>query len=153
MAFGIDDIIGAGLSIINKFIPDTAAQEKAAADFKMAVFQAQANQQAAQTDIDKAEAASASPFVAGARPFIMWTCGVACAYQWVGIPMLTWFAGVFTAITHIVVPEFPHIDTSDMYTIMTGMLGLGGMRSYDKLKGIDTKSVGSIVGSLFNKGK
>src|SRR5574337_848308 len=124
--FGLDDIIGQGLSIINKFIPDPA--QKAAAAQAMAELQqqsefkqldAQIQEIQSQTDTNKAEAASTNMFVAGWRPFVGWVCGFGLAYQYLGDPMFTWFA----AIMHWPIP--PSLDLGTLITMLGGMLGFG----------------------------
>ena len=85
----------------------------------------------AQIEINKQDAAHKSMFVAGWRPFVGWTTGVALAYHFVLSPILAFvlvLAGVDT--------ELPSFDFSQLSTILMGMLGLGGLRSYEKMKGV-----------------
>lgn len=77
-----------------------------------------------QTKINEAEAKHRSLFVAGWRPFIGWVCGVAFAFHYIGVPLLL-------AYTDIKPIEF---DTNSLFTVLMGMLGLGGLRTYEKLK-------------------
>jgi hypothetical protein len=141
MAFGLDDIIGAGLDIINKFIPDPAQKAQAAyqmaqlqqqEQFKQLDVQIQAMQ--AQTDTNKVEAASQSLFVAGWRPFIGWVCGSGLAYQYMVNPLFSWAA----AIQHWPLP--PNLDLSTLITMLGGLLGLGAMRTVEKVKGVSNAS-------------
>lgn len=140
MAFGLDDIIGAGLDIINKFIPDPA--QKAQAAYQMAQLQqqtefkeldAQIAQINSQTDTNKAEAASTSVFVAGWRPFIGWICGTGLGWNYVGISVVNTVA---KTIGHPV--DMPPMDLSEMMPLLLGMLGLGGMRTYEKVNGVNS---------------
>jgi hypothetical protein len=85
----------------------------------------------AQIEINKQEAAHKSMFVAGWRPFVGWTCGVALAYHFVISPMLG-----FVLVLSGVNTELPTFDFSQLSTILMGMLGLGGLRSYEKMKGV-----------------
>lgn len=83
-----------------------------------------------QIEINKTEAQHASIFVAGWRPFIGWTCGVGIAYTFVLSPfieLLVRYNG-FTG-------EMPMPDSSQLMTLVTAMLGVGAMRSFDKMKG------------------
>jgi hypothetical protein len=82
-----------------------------------------------QLEVNKQEAASASLFVAGWRPFIGWTCGGALAYTWIVAPVMK--------VTFKLV-ELPIIDPSQIYPIVTAMLGVAGMRTYEKVKGVAT---------------
>lgn len=84
-----------------------------------------------QIDTNTEEAKSSSIFVAGWRPFIGWVCGFAFAWQFVGLPIVLFIGN---ATGHPVTP--PVFDTASMSAILMGMLGLGGMRTYEKLKGI-----------------
>jgi len=130
MAFGIDDIIGAGLSIINKFIPDPAAQAAAAAQFRSQVLAASTASDVAQNQTNTAEAANASLFVSGWRPMIGWVCSISLAYQYLGKPMLGW---AFAA-KGIALPPLPGLDDT-LWQLLFGMLGLGTLRTVEKIKG------------------
>lgn len=137
MALGLDLILGAGLEIINKFIKDP--QEQARAQIEMLqikqseIFKeidAVLQEQQMQADINKVEAAHESIFVAGWRPFIGWVCGCSIALQFLIFPLMAWsfgFAGYFIT--------FPELPTEMLYGMIFGMLGIGGMRSYEKVKG------------------
>lgn len=94
-----------------------------------------------QLEINKAEAQHASIFVAGWRPAIGWVCGTALAWNFVIHPMLLWVAWI--------VPEIgadlntaPRLDTGELMTVLLGMLGLGGLRTYEKRVGVARGSLG-----------
>jgi hypothetical protein len=70
-------------------------------------------------------------FVAGWRPFVGWTCGVALAYHFVISPILG-----FVLVLAGVQISMPTFEFSQLSTILMGMLGLGGLRSYEKMKGV-----------------
>ncbi len=84
----------------------------------------------AQTEINKVEAAHASIFVAGWRPFIGWTSGVGIAYTFVAAPFIE-----FVARANGYVGEMPMPDMGQLMTLVLAMLGVGTMRSYDKIHG------------------
>ena len=84
----------------------------------------------AQTEVNKIEAAHASIFVAGWRPFIGWTSGVGLAYSFVLAPFIE-----FIARANGYTQEMPMPDAAHLLTLVTAMLGVGAMRSYDKTKG------------------
>jgi len=130
MAFGIDDIIGAGLQIINKFIPDPAAQAEAAAQFRAQVLAAATASDVAQGQTNSAEAANASVFVSGWRPMIGWVCSISLAYQYLGKPCLSWLF----AARGLTLPPLPGLDDT-LWQLLFGMLGLGTLRSIEKIKG------------------
>lgn len=138
MAVIWDTILQAGLSIIDKLVPDP--QQKAAMKLKMLELQQQgefkqleADLQLAQgqIDINKVEAASDDPFKSGWRPFIGWVCGVGFAVQFVVAPLGSWVAALYG---HSVV--FPNMDLETMMPLLFGMLGLGAYRTYEKSKGV-----------------
>ena len=133
MAFGIDDAIGAGLKIINKFIPDPEAKAKAEKELRGDL---QAWDQM-QTDVNKEEAKHSSIFVAGWRPFVGWTCGFAFALHFVIFPVLNF---ILVAVGQQEVSITFDIQT--LMSVLIGMLGMGGLRTYEKLKGVARKSVG-----------
>lgn len=83
-----------------------------------------------QTDTNLEEAKNQNIFVSGWRPFIGWVCGSAFAWHYIGAPFLVWGASLFHSTT-----TMPNIELGDLFTLMLGMLGLGGMRTYEKLNG------------------
>ena len=85
----------------------------------------------AQLEVDKAEAANPSLFVAGWRPFIGWCCGLALAYQFIAAPIAIWIGFV---VGHPI-PKPPTLD-DNLWQLMFGMLGMGALRSFEKLKGV-----------------
>jgi len=91
-----------------------------------------------QLKVNEEEAKSGSFFVAGWRPMIGWVCGSALAYQFLLYPLIVW--GWVASGNHIDTAP-PMIDGSALYPVLLGMLGIGGMRSFDKLKNTDTKVV------------
>ena len=88
--------------------------------------------QQGQIDINKEEAKSSNWFVAGARPFIIWICGFALLYSFILAPFLHSVFSVF----HLNFP-LPKIDIGILLNLLLSMLGLAGMRTYEKLKGVN----------------
>tara|TARA_R110000765_G_scaffold282317_1_gene379458 strand:- start:80 stop:484 length:405 start_codon:yes stop_codon:yes gene_type:complete len=129
-------IIGALLPVIttvlDRLIPDEAGKAKAIAEMEMALIDASNKGLLAQIDVNKVEAASRSTFVAGWRPFVGWSCGFALAWFFVVAPLLT-FLGSWLGYP---VPPMPVFDMDSLLTILMGMLGLGAMRSFEKVKGV-----------------
>lgn len=112
-------------------IPDPAAKEKARAEAMAQVVAAAQAADQAQTDVNKAEAASGSIFVGGWRPFIGWVCGAALAFQYLGRPLAIAGASAF----HMQGFDLPGLD-ENLWQLMLGMLGMGGLRTFEKLKGV-----------------
>lgn len=97
-----------------------------------------------QLDINKTEAAHDSIFVAGWRPFIGWIGGIALGYQFILYPLMTWFWTFMQAKNWIpaTLDPPPVLEAEELWVVLTGMLGIAGMRSFDKLKGTETPQVG-----------
>jgi hypothetical protein len=85
--------------------------------------------QDAQSRINQAEAGNANLFVSGWRPFIGWICGAAIGYHFLVSPLLGFLLGLFKVSV-----VFPALDMGQLWTLVTGMLGLGTMRTVEKLK-------------------
>ena len=128
----ITSLIGPVTSILDKVIEDK--DQKAKLAFELSTMADTHAQQAllSQLEINKAEAASGSLFKGGWRPFIGWTSGIAFAYHFVLQPILVF---VLTA-SGVDLPELPKFDMSTLLTVLGGMLGIGGLRSYEKTKGL-----------------
>jgi len=128
----LGQLIGPVTGILDKFIEDK--DQKAALAHEIATMSERHAQELAkgQLEINKAEAASGSVFKGGWRPFIGWVCGIAFAYHFVLQPLIVF--GVTAAGVEI--PELPSFDMGSLMTVMMGMLGLGGLRSYEKKQGL-----------------
>ena len=85
-----------------------------------------------QAQINEQEAKHRTIFVAGWRPFIGWTCGVALCWHFVLAPVTIFIC----AYLSVVIPELPTFDMGSLMTVLMGMLGLGGLRTYEKQKGL-----------------
>jgi len=123
---GVSEVAELARDVIDKIFPDKSEQERIQLAQISTII-------SGQLDANKVEASSSSLFVSGWRPFIGWVCGVGFAIQSLG-PLLEWLAMLFS---HTV--KFPVMDLSEMMPLLIGMLGLGGLRSYDKVKGVASK--------------
>lgn len=128
---GIGGIVGGISDILGKFMSDKTQAERDTAAYQIALLQAAQQSDQMQADVNKAEATNQSIFVAGWRPFIGWVCGVGFLIATLG-PLITYIAAL-CGHTGIV---FPALDTETLMTLLMGMLGLGGMRSFEKFKGV-----------------
>lgn len=115
----------------------TSDDERLAAKFKIMKLEAQGA--LAQVNLNGKEAEHGSVFVAGWRPFIGWTCGAAFAWAFVGQPFVQ-FAIVAAGID-LNVASLPVLDLSLMMPVLLGMLGLGGLRTAEKIQGVARESV------------
>ena len=123
----IEALIKPVARILDKFIPDKDLKEKLEHEIKLEIQKANI----AQIEVNKAEAAHRTVFVAGWRPFIGWTCGLALSYHFILQPII-----VFTMSVNGLDYDLPEFDMGSLMTIVLGLLGLGGMRSFEKLKGL-----------------
>ena len=110
-------------TVISRLWPDKSEQERAQMAAALAVVQGQ-------LDANKAEAASPSAFTSGWRPGIGWVCALALFFQYVARPLLAW-VGIVTGHSY---PALPGID-DNLWQLMLGMLGLGGLRTVEKIRG------------------
>ncbi len=124
---GIGSIADLANTVIGKIWPDKSEQEKQ--ELAAAVMMVQG-----QLDINKAEAANPSVFVSGWRPFIGWVCGAGCAWNWIGLPIAK--AGLLLAGIQLSISP---ADLGEMMPLLLGMLGLGGLRTLEKVNGVAAK--------------
>ena len=122
-----ETLTGVAGKVLDKFVQDKDLKAKLDHELNMAFHEANL----AQTEINKVEAASQSMFVAGWRPFVGWTCGVALMYHFLLLPLLH-----FILKASGVEVDLPEFDFSHLSTILMGMLGLGSLRTYEKLRGV-----------------
>ena len=122
--FGIDDAVSAGLKVLNKFVADPDAKIKAEAELRSALFALDA----AQLQVNAAEAANPNVFVSGWRPAIGWIGAGGLAYHFIVRPL---FVGMgWTSL--------PGLDNM-LFELIFALLGMGGLRTYEKIKGVAAK--------------
>jgi hypothetical protein len=120
------------MDVAGRFLPEDKEKRAAAErEIKEKLTDSLAKIDLAQLDINKTEAAHRSLFVAGWRPAVGWTCTAALAYSYVLEPILTF--GLAQA-GYLV--DLPAVDMSQMMPVLMGMLGLGSLRSWEKVKGV-----------------
>lgn len=122
-----------GKGIIDRLFPDPA--KKAEAEFELLKMTQSGDLQVilAQLAINAKEAESSSIFVAGWRPFVGWTCGIGLFYATIGVNLLSWLS------TAKGWPLPPTVDTDTLLYVLGAMLGVGGLRTLEKIKGVATK--------------
>lgn len=136
MAFDpISSIFEVGSKLIDKLLPDPAA--KAEAMYKLAQMKqtgelaqltAETDLAKGQQEINKIEAANSNLFISGWRPAIGWVCALAFAYHFVAQPMMA-----FVLANMGVTVDLPRFDMDVLNTVLFGMLGLGAMRTTEKV--------------------
>ena len=126
----LPSILPAVTDVIGRFLPeDKEAKAKAEREIEAKLTTHLAKIDLAQLDINKTEAANRSVWVSGWRPFIGWCCGVALAWSYVVTPILTF---VLAQTGYLV--ELPSMNLGEMMPVLMGMLGLGGLRTFEKFK-------------------
>ena len=131
--FGIAEaVVGVVDNVLDKFVEDKDLRAKLNHELKTQVQKANL----AQIAVNMEQARHPSIFVAGARPAIMWICAFGLGWQFVFQPIFIW--GL--AVTSYNVP-IPVIPTDGLLTLTLSLLGLGGMRSFEKMKGINRENL------------
>lgn len=140
-------LIGGIVETVGKIADDlfTSDEERARADLDamkigLAAAQVDAGLISGQQEINKIEAAHASTFVAGWRPALGWTGVVAFVYQFVAYPLMTWGWAALQAAGHVqaTLQPPPLLDIEALMVLMTGILGIAGARTFEKVRGITT---------------
>lgn len=128
------DPITAGLDVLGKVIdrvlPDKAASDKAKAELLTMQTQGELNQLMGQLEINKTEAAHPNLFVAGWRPASGWISVIGLAYTFIIQPLLAWLS------TIVSIPVPPMIDVDTLLVLLGSLLGVGTLRTVDKVKGV-----------------
>lgn len=134
----VGSVVGIAGTVIERLFPDPVKQAEARLELlklqqngELAALTADVQIATNQSQTNTEEAKSTSIFIAGWRPFVGWVCGVGFAVQMLG-PLLAWVAALCGRPV-----AFPPMDFSVMGPTLTCMLGLGGMRTYEKLKGVE----------------
>lgn len=118
-------------TILDKVIPDPEAKQKAISE----LLEVAQKGDLAQLQVNQAEAASGNWFASSWRPLIGWVGGVSLAWHYVCKPMLLAFAGYMDEKLVTAILNSPVID-ENMWVLITSMLGMGGLRTFEKLKGV-----------------
>lgn len=130
------DPITAGLDILGKVIdrvlPDKAAADKAKAELLVMQTRGDLDQLMGQLEINKVEAAHQSIFVAGWRPASGWICNIGLVYTFLLQPLLTWASSIAS------IPVPPAIPFDALYVLLGSLLGVGTLRTVDKIKGVSS---------------
>ena len=121
-------------ALIDRLVPDKAANDAAKAALAQMSLNGELAAVAGQIQVNLVEASSTSVFVSGWRPFVGWICGLGLAVQFLVNPIFTWIAALVRHPT-----PFPSLDMGTLLTLLAGMLGLGGLRTYEKLSGVAAK--------------
>jgi len=121
------------MDVAGRFLPEDKEKRAAAErEIEAKLTESLANIDLANLKINEADAKSGNWFQSGWRPFIGWSCGFALAYTYVMQPILTF--GLAQAGYLI---DLPAVNLGEMMPVLMGLLGLGGLRTFEKVKGIN----------------
>ncbi len=125
-------LIGPVVDKIVDRIPNPNERAKAKEEIEKELVTAANSALIAQLEINKQEAAHKSIFIAGWRPFVGWSCGLALCWHFLLLPFTTFVITLIGAD----LPPLPQFDMGSLMTVLMGMLGLGGLRTFEKMKGV-----------------
>ena len=134
-------VLDGAVDLGKKFFNNDAEQKKFNAELETLRINAEikakeleAQQNLGQIEINKIEAGSNNLFVSGWRPFIGWSCGFALVFSFVIAPIIAWTVNLFG-----IAVELPTLDTAQLTQLILGMLGLAGLRTYEKKNDVQGK--------------
>lgn len=130
LPFLLAPLLDIASKVIDRAIPDKAAAEKAKLEMEAALQSQEFQITLEQIKVNAEEAKSASLFVAGWRPFVGWVCGAGLAYAAIILPIAEFIAKVIYGYRG----NFPVIDWAILSNVLFGLLGLAGMRTFEKTR-------------------
>jgi len=130
-------LLGGIIDTVGKVADSLFTSDEERARLEVEAYNAETQRIGLQTEINKAEAQHQSLFVAGWRPAVGWTCVAGLAYQFVLYPFLVWGWSAMQAAGWISIGLLPPplLDVEALMVLVTGMLGIAGARTWEKLKG------------------
>ena len=125
-------LLGPATQLLDKFVEDKDKKNELAHEIATMAERHAQELAKGQLDINKEEAKHRSIFVSGWRPSVGWVSSIAMAYHFVVQPLIVF--GV--TVAGVEIPELPKFDMNSLMTVLMGMLGLGGLRTFEKTKGL-----------------
>ena len=139
---GLGSVFDFASKVIDKIFPDKDAANKAKVELltlqqngELKQMEQEFQGMMAQVEVNKVEAASSNMFVSGWRPAVGWVCVAAYAFNYLLMPLLNWCVKFWV----INAPTITALDTSELTTLLFGLLGIGGLRTLEKFKGVEKK--------------
>lgn len=130
----IKAMVGPIIGPLIKRIPDKNERARAQEDIEQQMLTAMTSLVQGQLAVNAKEAEHASIFVAGWRPAIGWVCGAGLAWNFIVQPLISWIAFLVPGAPDL--SGAPQLEIGELMTILGGMLGLGGLRTYEKRLGV-----------------
>ena len=122
--------------VVDKLLPGEGPDERQKRlELEMELQKAFLSAQTQQIEVNNSEAQSGNLFVAGWRPFIGWVCGIVFAYSFLLRPLGDYF------LLYYGYPSLPHLGSDELMTVLMGMLGLGGLRTFEKIKDMNQSNM------------
>lgn len=118
-------------TLVDRLIPDKAEAERTKAQLEADLVKTANEVNLAQIEVNKTEAQHASVFVAGWRPGIGWVCVAGLTWAFIGAPVASWAAALYGIET-----KLPELQLDYLFELVMAMLGMAGLRSFEKLKGV-----------------
>tara|TARA_R110000737_G_scaffold76266_2_gene106846 strand:- start:917 stop:1318 length:402 start_codon:yes stop_codon:yes gene_type:complete len=128
----VDSVIGVAGKVLDKFVEDKDLRAKLDAELKAQLINLDTLQ--AQTNLEQAK--HPSVFVSGSRPAIMWICAFALGWQFILAPIFSWALIIWYPVVTL-----PSLQTEELTGLVMALLGLGGMRTAEKWKGVARNSM------------
>jgi len=128
----VESVVGVAGKVLDKFVEDKDLKRKLESELKSQIISLDLAQ--AQTNLEQAK--HSSVFIAGARPAIMWICAFGLGWQFVFQPVAAWI--IIVSGSDMMLPVF---ETEGLMPLTLSLLGLGGMRSFEKYKGIQRNNM------------
>jgi len=126
-------LLDIGKTLLDRFVPDPEKKREAEAQFLQMAMDGELKQVIAQLEINAREATHPSMWVAGWRPAVGWVGALGLFYATIGQPVLAWVSAARGW------PVPPDLNVDLLWVTLSGMLGIGGLRTYEKSKGVATK--------------
>ncbi|MBP1179956.1 3TM-type holin [Methylobacterium sp. PvR107] len=158
---GIGPAIGAALPtiadtakvLVDRLVPDPNAKAAAQAEIEQALtlretalVNATMEIAKAQSTVNLAEAQGNDRFSARWRPSVGWICAAGFGYQFVLAPVLTWATNLAGVMIGAAIPPAPTLSINDLMVVLTGILGLGGLRTVERVQGVPGAMPGGTKG-------
>ena len=128
----LNALVGPVTGLLDKVVEDKDQRARLAHDIATMSEKHAQDLALAQIKVNAAEAASGSLFKGGWRPFVGWVCGVAFCYHFILQPLVIFIV----AIVGVDIPDLPEFRMNTLLTVLGGLLGIGGLRTYEKQKGL-----------------
>jgi hypothetical protein len=127
-------LISPAINKVLNLIPDQVERERADKELALELMKAVQIADSQQMEINKIEAQNPNLFVSGWRPFIGWVGGIAIAWVFLLHPVISYIVAIIDPAI-----KLPQVETENLLELVFAMLGMAGLRSYEKIRGVARK--------------